>query len=65
MDCCGDKKKFGSNHVLMMILACIVPIAIIVFFPIMGIQSKWTNIGAITLMIGSHILMFMGKGDKK
>ncbi len=60
---CGDGKH-PKSHMIIMALACIVPIAIIIILPIIGIQSKWVNFGAITLMIAGHVWMLKGDPDK-
>jgi len=65
MDCCGNKNKHSSKHTILMILACIIPLGIVILLPMAGIQSKWTNIGAIALMLIGHIWIFKDNGDKK
>ena len=52
---------------VMMALACVIPLAIIIALPLFGISSKWTTIGAIGLMIFLHIFMMkdLFKGGAK
>ena len=52
-----EKNNHGMNHMFMMALACIIPLAIMFMLPFFGIYSKWTNIGAIGLMVFLHIIM--------
>jgi len=52
-----EKNHHGMRHMIMMALACIIPLAIIVALPFFGISSKWITIGAIGLMIFLHVLM--------
>ncbi len=51
------KNNHGMRHMIMMTLACVIPLAIIFILPFFGISNKWTNIGAIGLMIFLHVLM--------
>jgi len=51
------KNNQGMKHMILMALACIVPLAIILVVPFFGISSKRTTIGAIGLMIFLHLLM--------
>ena len=55
----NHKKENNHNtrHMIMMILACAIPLSIIFILQFFGISSKWTNIGAIGLMIFLHIFM--------
>ena len=67
----------GNNHgmsqMVVMALACTVPLAIIVVLSFFGISSKWITIGAIGLMVFLHVLMmkdhfsgnYKNKGGRK
>ncbi len=61
------KKNHHASHMVMMALACVIPLAIIIALPLFGISSKWTTIGAIGLMIFLHIFMMkdLFKGGAK
>lgn len=60
---CGDEKH-SKSHMIVMALACIIPIVIIVTLPIIGIESKWVNFGAIALMIAGHLWMLKRDSNK-
>jgi len=53
------KKEHRENlkHMLMMILACLLPLIIIFLLPFFGISNKWGAGLAIALMVFLHILM--------
>lgn len=50
-------KHPNMKHVIIMILACAVPLAIIIALQYFGISNKWTTFGAIGLMIVLHLFM--------
>ncbi len=50
-----DKNHNSLKHMVLMILACVVPLALIFLLPIFGISSKWTIAGSVGLMIILHI----------
>ena len=52
-----EKNRHESGHMLKMALACIIPFAIFLILPFLGISGKWTSIGAIGLMIFLHVLI--------
>ena len=63
------KKRYNNiRHMIVMASACIVPLAIIFALPFFGINTKWTIIGALGLMIFLHALMmkehFLGYKQK-
>ena len=51
------KNTGGMKHIILMTLACIIPLLIILAVPFFGISSKWTTMGAIGLMVFLHLLM--------
>ena len=54
----NHKKHHGSfSHIIMMILACVIPLVIIAFLPTFGISSKWSTVGGVILMIILHVWM--------
>ena len=62
-----EKNNHGMRHMIMMALACIIPLAIILVLPIFGVFSKWTIIGAMGLMVSLHVLTMKNhfKGGEK
>ena len=52
-----EKNNHGMKHMIMMALACVIPLVLIFMLPFFGISSKWTSVGAIGLMIFLHVLM--------
>jgi len=63
----AGKDDNGIKHMVFMVLACIIPLAIIILLSIFGISSKWTTIGAIALMVFLHVFMMKNhfNGGKK
>ena len=45
------------RHMIIMILACVVPVAMIFGLSFFGISGAWVNAGAIALMVFLHIFM--------
>jgi len=52
-----EDKHPNMKHMIMMILACVIPLAIIIVFQFFGISNIWISIGAIGLMVLLHFLM--------
>jgi nicotinamide riboside transporter PnuC len=55
--------KNNFKHMIMMILICIIPLAIIIVLAFFGFSNKWTTGGAFVLMIISHIWMMRGHSN--
>ena len=53
------KKEHGAGlkHMIMMALACIIPLAIIFILSFLDISNKWINGGVIVLMVILHVMM--------
>ena len=49
-----------KNHMLWMILACAIPLLIIILLPIFGIKSDYIAFISIILMFGAHLFMMSG-----
>ena len=47
----------NNNHMLLIILACAIPFAIILLIPSLGISGKWVTILAFGLMIIMYMVM--------
>ena len=62
-------KHNSANHMLIMALACFVPLALIFALSLFGISGRWMNFGAIALMVGLHFFMmkdhFLGHNHKE
>jgi len=52
-----EDKHPNMKHMIMMILACVIPLAIIIVLQFSGISSQWTTVGAIGLMIFLHFFI--------
>ena len=53
-----DKDYHSSmKHIVIMVLACVIPLAIIIALQFFGISNIWISIGAIGLMIVLHLFM--------
>ena len=52
-----------GKHMWLMMLACIVPLVIILLLPVFGIKGNYTWI-AIIVMFAMHLLMMGGHGTK-
>jgi len=46
-----------KNHALWMLIGCVLPILLILLFPLFGIGGKWPLIIFIILMLGCHLFM--------
>lgn len=54
-----------KNHIFWMILACIIPLLIVLLLPVFGIRSKYTIFIAMILMIVVHIFMMKNHNHNK
>ena len=52
-----EGKHPNMKHMIIMVLACVIPLAIIIVLQSFGISNIWISIGAIGLMIILHLLM--------
>ena len=46
-----------KNHNFQMVLACVVPLILILLLPVFGVKSDTATLIAIVLMFGAHLLM--------
>jgi len=52
-----EDKHPNMKHMFIMVLACVIPLAIIIVLQFFGISNIWISTGAIALMILLHFLM--------
>ena len=50
--------KIRSNHMLLMILCCALPIAVVLSFSYLGVLDSWEYYALFLLCSLAHILMF-------
>ena len=60
----NKEENNNTKHMIMMTLACIIPLAIIFVLPFFGISSKWATGLAVALMVFLHILMIRHHSPK-
>ena len=54
-----------KNKMFWMILACIIPLLVVILLPVFGIKNEFIAFIAIVLMFAVHLFMMDGHSDKK
>ena len=54
-----------KNHNFLMVLACVVPLMLILLLPALGVKSDTSTLIAVVAMFGAHLLMMGGHDHGK
>ena len=60
-----QNKNHTRKHIIMMALACVIPLLLVILLSFLGFDGKIFSLFAIILMIVLHLVLMKGHGGHK